>query len=50
METRVRNIPEDIWLRFKVLCINERTPMNDKVVELVKKYVDQADKQAKRAG
>ena len=42
-ETRIRNIPDAMWRRFKALCIVRGELVNTKVIELVQKYVDSMD-------
>ena len=37
MEHRLRYIPEPVWKQFKILCIEEDTTPNKKLLELVRK-------------
>ena len=39
MEFRVRNIPEQAWQEFKILCIREKTYPNTKIIELIQQAV-----------
>ena len=39
MEYRIANIPEELWHRFKVLCVLEKVSMREKLIELVEKEV-----------
>jgi len=38
-EMRIRNIPEDIYKRLKILYIEERKTLNDKLIELIREAV-----------
>ncbi len=35
-EMRIRGIPEDLYKRFKILCIEEGAGLNDKVIDLIR--------------
>lgn len=37
MEHRLRNIPENVWKQFKILCIEEDISLTAKLLELIKK-------------
>jgi plasmid stability protein len=39
-EMRIRNIPENLHKRFKMLCVDEGISINEKVIRLVKEAVD----------
>lgn len=39
MEFRLRNIDDDVWKDFKMLCLDEKTDMNTKVKALILKEV-----------
>ncbi len=39
-ETRIRNIPDALWRQFKSLCVLQGEKVNDKLIELVRLYVD----------
>lgn len=38
-EMRIRNIPEDLYKRLKILCIEEGKTLNDKVIEVIREAV-----------
>ena len=39
MDTRIRNIPPDVWHKFKIQCAIEKVSMNARIIELVSKAV-----------
>jgi plasmid stability protein len=39
-EMRIRNIPENLHKRFKMLCVDERVSINEKIIQLVKEAVE----------
>ena len=39
-EMRIRNIPENLHKRFKMLCVDEGISINEKVIQLVKEAVE----------
>ncbi len=40
MDTRIRNIPDDLWNDFKKSCLDERTSCNTKLLDLIQFQVD----------
>ena len=44
METRIRNIPPDMWKKFKHLCIEQDISVNKKLLQLVRKEVERNEK------
>jgi len=42
-ESRVRNIPEMLWRRFKAICLLKGARVNDTMIELIKRYVDEQE-------
>ena len=40
-DARIRNIPEMLWREFKAVCALEGTTINDKMIELIQKTVEQ---------
>ena len=40
MEYRVRDIPDDLWWRFKSAVALNKTRINKTVIELIQEYVD----------
>ena len=43
MTTTVRNVPDDLWRKFKMICLMEDKSMNSKIIELVGDAVENAD-------
>ena len=39
-EMRIRNIPENLHKRFKMLCVDEQISINAKIIQLVKEVVE----------
>ena len=39
-ETRIKNIPESLWRRFKAICVLRGVKINDQLLELIQEYVD----------
>jgi len=39
MIATIRNIPEDLWQDFKIICVKEKKSLNTKLIELVQEYV-----------
>ena len=39
-EMRIRNIPENLHKRFKMLCVDEQISINAKIIQLVKVAVE----------
>ena len=40
MEFRIKNIPENLWKEFKILCIREGITLNVKIIELIREAVE----------
>jgi hypothetical protein len=40
MEFRVKNIPENLWKEFKILCIREGITLNEKIIEMIREIVE----------
>ena len=49
MDSRIRNIPEDIWRRFRVICLERGVSMNQRIIELVRAEVERVNKAEKKA-
>jgi|APSaa5957512622_1039677.scaffolds.fasta_scaffold449723_1 hypothetical protein len=45
METRIRNIPPDLWRKFKLLCVHQDISMNQKVLDLVREAVEAVEEE-----
>jgi len=37
---RIKNIPEDLHKRFRILCIQESVSLNEKIIQLMKEAVE----------
>ena len=48
MELRIRDIPEDLHERFKILCIREKISMNKAIIELMQHAVDADERQRQK--
>jgi len=42
MEFRIRQIPEQLWKEFKILCIREDLNPNDKLLEMIHREVEKS--------
>lgn len=40
-ETRVYNIPEQLWRHFRAKCLLKGVKVNDQMIELIQKFVDE---------
>ncbi len=40
MEFRIRNIPSELYKRFKILCVQEEKTVNQKLIELMQEAVE----------
>ena len=37
-------MPDDVWHKFKIICVKQNVSLNSQVIKLVTDYVDKADK------
>ena len=44
MDSRIRNVPPDVWHKLKILCAEEKVSMNTKIIDLVRKEVERKKK------
>ncbi len=44
----IRTVPEDLHSRFKAQCALENVSMTDKVVGLIREYVEKQEKKRKK--
>ena len=44
----LRNVPDELHSRLKAVCALENVTMQDKVVELIRKYVERQEKKKAR--
>lgn len=44
MEFRVKNIPENLWKEFKIICIREGITLNEKIIEMIHEIVERGPK------
>ena len=42
MDYKMRDIPEETHMRFKLLCVRNRISMNRKLIELMEQAVEEA--------
>ena len=40
----IRDVPDDLHRRFKVLCAEEGEPMKGKVIQIIREYVEKQEK------
>jgi len=40
MEFRLRNIPEQLWKEFKILCIRRDASLNEMLIRLIREAVE----------
>jgi plasmid stability protein len=43
----IRNLPDDLHSRFKAACALDNVNMQDKVVELIREYIEKREKKSK---
>jgi len=43
-ETRVYNIPEQLWRQFRAKCLLKGVKVNDQMIELIQRFVDEEEK------
>ena len=43
-ETRVYNIPELLWRRFRAACLLKGIKVNEQMIELIQQFVDEQEK------
>jgi len=48
MDTRIRNVPKDVWREFKILCAEQDISMNRKIIELATKEVEERHKRKEK--
>ncbi len=44
----LRNVPDDLHKRFKVLCVEHEVSMNAKVIGLIREFVEREEKKGKK--
>ena len=44
MELRVRNVPAELHLKIKLLAVTQRKTVNEKIIELLQKAVEEERK------
>ena len=40
MEFRLYNIPDDLWHKFKILCVTQKKSLREKLLEMIQKEID----------
>ena len=48
MDSKVRNVPPDIWHEFKLHCVEQNISINKKIIELVTKEVERRRKRKEK--
>jgi hypothetical protein len=48
MDMRIRDVPDDLQWRFKLMCTEMRTSMNKRVIELVRKDVEKYEREKEK--
>ena len=43
-DMRIREIPDDLHLRFKLLCVKKNISMNKYLIQMIKKEVEEEEK------
>ena len=43
-ETRIRNLPDDVWRRFRVICLEAGISANKRLIQLIEAEVKRVDK------
>jgi len=41
MEYRLTNIAENLWHRFKILCVTQKKSLREKLLEMIQHEVDE---------
>jgi len=44
----LRNVPDDLHSRLKAVCALENVTMQDKIVELIREYVEKKERKRKK--
>ena len=42
VETRLRNIPDDLWWKFKAAVALNKKRINDTLIEMIEEYVEKS--------
>ncbi len=48
VEMFLRNVPNDLHRRFKLICVEQGISMNKQIIELIRKHVERQEKKAKK--
>ena len=40
MEFRLYNIPDELWHKFKILCVTQKKSLREKLLEMIQKEID----------
>ena len=43
-EMRIREVPDELHLKFKLLCVKKNISMNKYLIQMIKKEVEKEDK------
>jgi len=44
----IRGLDEDLHFKFKLACIQDRTSMHDKMVQLIKRYLNEKESEGRK--
>ena len=47
MEMRIRDIPDELHLKFKLICTAKRVSMNEYIIRLIEKEVEKREREKK---
>ena len=43
-DMRIREVPDDLHLKFKLLCVKKKISMNQYLIQMIKKEVEEEEK------
>ncbi len=46
MELRIREVPDELHLKFKLLCVKKKISMNDYLIKMMEKEIEKEDKKS----
>ena len=49
MTIQTRRMPEDMWHKFKIICVKRNVSLNSQMIKLVTDYVEKAEKAKAKA-
>ena len=48
MEMRIRQVPDDLHWRFRKMCLEKRTSMNKRLIQLIEKDLENHEREEKK--